>query len=344
MPSSSIDSCARVSATVPLSVLGQTNRRRSNGFANRQSPSPSHHSNLIKSPRLPRNTNMWPAYGPAQALFARMHLVHRIHAADPSHQLRSKCERWLAVRSSRQALQHGPHDGRINQTSDRDASSLCFDHNATAFLWFRIVSLITVCHSTGSNVVALLCCAVCRAFLRQSYICHGCTPYSRATAFTVVPFFNEARTIRSRSSAVHVRRFLSAACDLLSAAVDPFIPTASRNLYCFARRPSPYAYICAGRKLVAVSKYPTDSPVSELWCGNAFRHSVQFNLLVKPLRPPCVQCRTFVADEGHETHSSHFRDSDLVNGPVDFSRSHSVSNAYYNNGYTGPWATNHVGP
>ena len=43
MPSRSIESCARLSRTVPLSAFGQMNRPRSRRLANRQRPSPSHH-------------------------------------------------------------------------------------------------------------------------------------------------------------------------------------------------------------------------------------------------------------------------------------------------------------
>jgi len=63
MPSNSIDSCARVNDTVPLSACGHTNRPRSKRLAKRQSPSPSHQSTLIRSPRRPRNTNTCPANG-----------------------------------------------------------------------------------------------------------------------------------------------------------------------------------------------------------------------------------------------------------------------------------------
>jgi len=50
MPSSSIDNCARVSATVPSLACGQMNRPRSNRFANRHRPSSSAHKILIVSP------------------------------------------------------------------------------------------------------------------------------------------------------------------------------------------------------------------------------------------------------------------------------------------------------
>src|SRR6266481_1999561 len=63
MPSSSIDNCAGVSETVPFAACGQVNFPRSSRFANRHNPSPSHHSNLIRSPRFPRNTNTCPENG-----------------------------------------------------------------------------------------------------------------------------------------------------------------------------------------------------------------------------------------------------------------------------------------
>src|SRR6266478_526889 len=63
MPSSSIDNCARVSETVPFAACGQVNFPRSSRFANKHSPSPSHHSSLIRSPRFPRNTNTCPENG-----------------------------------------------------------------------------------------------------------------------------------------------------------------------------------------------------------------------------------------------------------------------------------------
>lgn len=56
-PSSSIDSCACVSATEPLVACGQMKCSRSSRLANRHKPSSLHHSNLMRSPRRPRNTN-----------------------------------------------------------------------------------------------------------------------------------------------------------------------------------------------------------------------------------------------------------------------------------------------
>lgn len=47
MPSSSIDSCACVSATEPLLACGQMKRPRSSRLANKHWPSPLHHNNLI---------------------------------------------------------------------------------------------------------------------------------------------------------------------------------------------------------------------------------------------------------------------------------------------------------
>jgi hypothetical protein len=63
IPSSSIDSCAWVSETLPLFACGQTKRQRSRRFATRHRPSPDHHNTLSISPRRPRNTNTWPQYG-----------------------------------------------------------------------------------------------------------------------------------------------------------------------------------------------------------------------------------------------------------------------------------------
>ncbi len=63
MPSSNIASCAGVSDTVPFVACGQINRPRSNRFAKRQSPSPSNHRTLIKSPRLPRKMYTCPENG-----------------------------------------------------------------------------------------------------------------------------------------------------------------------------------------------------------------------------------------------------------------------------------------
>ena len=70
MPSSSIDSCARVSATVPLVACGHTKRPRSNRFANRHNPSPSYQRTLMRSPRRPRNTNTCPENGFCSSLLS----------------------------------------------------------------------------------------------------------------------------------------------------------------------------------------------------------------------------------------------------------------------------------
>src|SRR6516162_3915645 len=64
-PSSSIDSCAAVTATespCPL-VAGQANRPYSRRFVNRHNPVPSQNKTLIRSARLPRNTNRCPEKG-----------------------------------------------------------------------------------------------------------------------------------------------------------------------------------------------------------------------------------------------------------------------------------------
>jgi hypothetical protein len=63
MPSSSIDNCAGVNATLPDVACGQTKRPRSRRFARSISPWPSNHSTLRMSPRRPRNTKTWPQKG-----------------------------------------------------------------------------------------------------------------------------------------------------------------------------------------------------------------------------------------------------------------------------------------
>ena len=63
MPSSSIASCAAVRAILPSFAAGHTNRPFSRRFENRHAPCPSHQMILIKSPRRPRKTNMWPVNG-----------------------------------------------------------------------------------------------------------------------------------------------------------------------------------------------------------------------------------------------------------------------------------------
>jgi len=63
MPSRSIDSCARLSRTTPLSAFGQMKRPRSRRLANRQRPSPSHQRSFTMSPLRLRNTNTCPENG-----------------------------------------------------------------------------------------------------------------------------------------------------------------------------------------------------------------------------------------------------------------------------------------
>ncbi len=85
MPSNSIESCARLRETVPLSAFGQMNRPRSSRLAKRQRPSPSNHNSFTISPRRPRKTNTWPENGcllkyrlhlRAQPLKAATHIRH----------------------------------------------------------------------------------------------------------------------------------------------------------------------------------------------------------------------------------------------------------------------------
>ena len=60
IPSHSIESCARVNDTVPLSAWGQTKCPRSSSFWKRQKPSLSCHKILIRSPRRPRKIKTCP--------------------------------------------------------------------------------------------------------------------------------------------------------------------------------------------------------------------------------------------------------------------------------------------
>jgi len=63
IPSSNIESWARVSDNAPLSALVQMNLPRSRRLAKRQIPSPSAHKSFTMSPRLPRKTKTWPDRG-----------------------------------------------------------------------------------------------------------------------------------------------------------------------------------------------------------------------------------------------------------------------------------------
>ena len=105
MPSNSIASCAVVRETLPLVACGQTKRPCSSRLQNRHKPSPSHHSNLIRSPRRPRNTKIWPENGSASSWVCT-------RAARPSNpaacrwlQPRSRCESRWAGQSSQHLLQ-----------------------------------------------------------------------------------------------------------------------------------------------------------------------------------------------------------------------------------------------
>ena len=82
------------------SACGHTKRPRSSRLANRQSPSPSHHSTLIRSPRRPRKTNTWPENGSAPASSAPARSARRSRAACRSLQPRSRCAFSPAARSS----------------------------------------------------------------------------------------------------------------------------------------------------------------------------------------------------------------------------------------------------
>ena len=63
VPSSNTESCAGLRDTIPLLACGQMNHPRSNHFAKRHNPSPSHYSILIRSPLRPQNTKTCPENG-----------------------------------------------------------------------------------------------------------------------------------------------------------------------------------------------------------------------------------------------------------------------------------------
>ena len=121
MPSSSVDSCAWVSATEPLLACGQMKRPRSSRLACKHKPSPLHHSNLIRSLRRPRNTNTWPLNGSSSSAVCTL-------AARPL-----KPERMLVVPAASHTLvpagspmiaapiQHLVKPGRVGLTLDVDA-------------------------------------------------------------------------------------------------------------------------------------------------------------------------------------------------------------------------------
>jgi len=107
MPSNNIDSCAGVSATVPLVTCGQMNLPRSSLFANKHNPSPSHHNILIKSPRRPRNTNTCPENGFSSSAVCTIPL----NPVNPRRRSVTPAAIQIFVppgaRSSEQILQHG---------------------------------------------------------------------------------------------------------------------------------------------------------------------------------------------------------------------------------------------
>ncbi len=90
MPSSNIESCARVSETVPDAACGQTKRPRSSRLENRHNPSPSNQRTLIKSPRRPRNTNTCPENGLCSSLCLHQPTESREAATQVGHARRDQ--------------------------------------------------------------------------------------------------------------------------------------------------------------------------------------------------------------------------------------------------------------
>ena len=91
MPSSSIESCARVRQTVPSVPCGQMNRPLSRRLAKRQRPSPSNHKSFTMSPLRPRKyENVAGERLLVAARSAPAHSARRSRAAYPSHRRRSR--------------------------------------------------------------------------------------------------------------------------------------------------------------------------------------------------------------------------------------------------------------
>jgi len=84
IPSSSIDNCAVLSKTVPVSACGQTNRPRSRRFVNRHMPSPSLHKSLTRSPLRPRDAKTWPQNGSSLSAIWTWPPASRFRSACPS--------------------------------------------------------------------------------------------------------------------------------------------------------------------------------------------------------------------------------------------------------------------
>ena len=115
MPSKSIESCARLSCTVPLSAFGQMNRPRSRRLANRHRPSPSHHKSLTMSPRRPRNTNTCPENGCSCNTFCTC-------ALNPSKpRRRSVTPAAIQIFGPDRKLDHWRRLSRIEHTRDESA-------------------------------------------------------------------------------------------------------------------------------------------------------------------------------------------------------------------------------
>ena len=109
MPSSSIENCAALSETLPLSACGQTKRPRSRRLVNRHMPSPSLHSNFTRSPRRPRNAKTWPLNGSSrqrhlhlrrQRVDAAAHVRHASGKPHPGPSARADHALWRSARKT----------------------------------------------------------------------------------------------------------------------------------------------------------------------------------------------------------------------------------------------------
>src|SRR5450830_10752 len=132
IPSSSMDSCAGLSETAPLSAWGQMKRPFSSRLANRHIPWPSHHSSLMMSPRLPRKTKTWPENGSWVSAFctkAPNHQSRGVCRSDPPPTTRVFPSARQSCRFS-QSLQYTAHAGLVNHAaqSHTGTTQFNFDH------------------------------------------------------------------------------------------------------------------------------------------------------------------------------------------------------------------------
>ncbi len=202
MPSRSIDSCARLRCTVPLSAFGQMNRPRSRRLANKHKPSPSHQRSFTMSPRRPRNTNTCPE----NELASCNTLLHlRTQAVETAAQVRHSC--CNPDLGSNRKLDHLRRLSRIERTRDESAplSTLIVARPGSS-MWIAPVAglaapsisllssrrLSTV---TGTNATLNSLSSPRSNARRHLNTWFAFTPCARATSATLAPGFSANCTI-----------------------------------------------------------------------------------------------------------------------------------------------------